>query len=425
MFYFTRLRLPRHNCQIGSQIRTLSFIGFVVQSLPLRKMRFAFHLLLRLWTVSLLSLVVLSEEAANIADSSEPGSKTSNNTTEEQEVPELPDFTYGGIFVYFHLYKTGGTSVNMFFHNLIFEYPEEHNPYHKIIMEVNREDMTKEDVDWSIEQVEQSRQIVFYNFHVEYPNYQYPTLVEAAPVLQQWRAEAEAKGIPFFASTTIREPLGHSLSFFNFFHVSDDGSYWNPFEGDLQPTEANFLKTYVPNRLCHLMYNDAQGILEVPKIALRNETLNNLTEDLLNRRKEATSCDAVKVQEALFGGTFDYVGVTEELSTHSLPMFAKLIFGDASLAADAPREKKAQQVVNSFHDYDYDHNETEVVEVIVLKKEDLSEATKAKIMEESKIDQALYEEARKTFGHWPSFFEPAKPRKFWGQFMNTVLISSY
>jgi len=313
----------------------------------------------------------------------------------KQEVPKLPDFQNGGIFVYFHLYKTGGSSVNDLFHYYINEDFQVTNPDDHIVMVLNREDMTKEDVDYSILQVEKNRSIVFYDFHVEYPATEYPTLMEAAPILDQWRSEAKAKDIPFFVVTTIREPLGHALSFFNFFHVVSGDEDWNPFKPLMEPTEENFLKTYVPNRLCHMMYDDAHGILEAPDEALADDVPDNLhffmNDDELNRRNEESYCDADKVRQVLFGGTFDYVGVTEQMSTHVLPIATHLVFGNASLALEADRMKHIDYIF-----------EVEEIKKPPLKKSSLSESTKAKVLEESKIDQALYEEALEKFGRWPS-----------------------
>jgi len=337
---------------------------------------------------------------------------TSSDPKSDVFVPELPDMSQGGILVYFHLYKTGGSSITELIVELKEEFEEEDEEdeeegshYEQVNSEFlesrrlvfvnNREDMTNEDIEWSVKFAKDNKKPVFYNFHVEFPNTMYPTLVEAKPVLDAWRTAATAAGVPLFVATVLREPLGHALSFFNFFHVTIDEHEWSPFAGDMDATEENFVKTFVPNRLCHLMYDDAHGILEAPDEALREGLLKNLwhfmDEEELNRRNVPSNCDVDKLKDILFDGTtFDYVGVTDRLSTHILPMFTKMVFGDAELARDAKPKKKASNLTDDTW--------------VPLKKKDLSETTKAMVAEKSAKDQHLYEEARDRFAHWPEYF---------------------
>jgi len=316
---------------------------------------------------------------------------------EEQHPLNLPNMENGGIFVYFHLYKTGGSSITELVVETIGDLSEElkDDELSHVVFTNNREDMTMEDIKESIQMVRNGNRAVFYNFHVEFPSTMYPTLVEAAPILRAWRDYCDSQGVPFFLMTVLREPLGHALSFFNFFHVAVDEEDWSPFTGDLEPTEENFLKTYVPNRLCHLMYDDAHGILEAPDFALRDGLLENLPhfmdEEELNRREEPSFCNVDVVRKILFeSGTFDYVGVTDRLSTHVLPMMTQIVFGDHELALEAEQKKDVEYIF-------------EEDEIPPLRKNALSEATKEKVRIESAKDTQLYEEAVARFAHWPKY----------------------
>lgn len=369
--------------------------------------------LLLLVTVLLASLMqvrcsVAEEESVSESISDESSSTTAtvdaSGTTagtdvsyEEQHPPNLPDMKNGGIFVYFHLYKTGGSSITELVAETIGELAEdlEDDELSHVVFTNNREDMTMEDIKESIQMVRHGNRAVFYNFHVEFPSTMYPTLVEAAPILTAWRDYCESQGVPFFLMTVIREPLAHSLSFFNFFHVAVDEEDWSPFTGDLDPTEENFLKTYVPNRICHLMYDDAHGILEAPDFALKEGVLENLPhfmdEDELNRRNEPSFCNIDIVRKILFeSGIFDYVGVTDRLSTHILPMITQVVFGDHTLAGEAEKKKDVEEIF-------------EEDEVPPLRKNALSEATKEKVRIESAKDTKLYEEAVARFAHWSKY----------------------
>jgi hypothetical protein len=313
--------------------------------------------------------------------------------------PKIPDMTHGGVLVYFHLYKTGGSSITELVMETKGDMEEEldENDEESVIFINNREDMTGEDIMNSVTMVKNRGKVVFYNFHVEFPETMYPTLVEAAPLLKAWRQHATEEGVPFFLATVLREPLGQSLSFFNFFHVVINHELvdWTPFRGDLDPTEENFLKTYVPNRLCHLMYDDAHGILEAPDFALIDGLVDNLhhfmDDNEINRRNEPSHCDIDVVRSILFGGLFDYVGITERLSGTILPMFMQMVFGDHKIAERAEKKKD----VNELFEED---------EMPPLKKDKLSEATKEKVKKGSAKDQQLYEEARDRYAHWPVYF---------------------
>lgn len=362
-------------------------------------------ILLFLATALLASMMQVRSSLAEEVSSDASGSVDASGTTadvvvdersyEEQHPPNLPDMKNGGIFVYFHMYKTGGSSITELVTETIVDLGEdlEDDEQQHVVFVNNREDMTSEDIRDSIQMVRNGNRAVFYNFHVEFPSTMYPTMVEAAPVLAAWREYAESQGVPFFLMTVIRDPLAHALSFFNFFHVAVDEEDWSPFTGDLEPTEENFLKTYVPNRLCHLMYDDAHGILEAPDFALREGLLEDLhnfmDEDEMNRRQEPSFCNIDVVRKILFqSGIFDYVGVTERLSTHILPMIMQIVFGDHELAGDADQKKNVEEIF-------------EEDEVPPLRKNALSEETKEKVRVESSKDIQLYEEACDRFAHWP------------------------
>jgi len=312
--------------------------------------------------------------------------------------PVIPDFTDGGIFVFFHLYKTGGSTVTHHVVDVKDELEEnlEDKEEEKIIFIVNREALYEEDIYDSVKEVKDKGIPLFYKFHVEFPSTDYPTMVEAAPLLQAWREHAEQENVPIFITSILRDPLALSLSFFNFFHVAgDDEQDWNPFTIDLDPSEENFLKTFVPNRLCHMMYNDAHGILEAPDFALKDFVKGDLPdfmdEEELNRRNEPSFCDVDRVHDVLFeSGIFDYVGITEKMSSHIMPLYMQIIFGDYKVAHDADHYKHVEFMF-------------EEEEVPPLRKNKVSEGTKAMVARESAKDQRLYETARDRFAHWPEY----------------------
>ena len=158
---------------------------------------------------------------------------------------------------------------------------------------------------------------------------------------------------------------------------------------------------------------DAHGILKAPDEAMREGLKHKFIshkKEMMNQRhtsNDPSFCDADLVREILFEGTtFDYVGVTERMSTTILPLIAKMIFGNHKLAMDAEQEKKIEDLFEVWNEKQ--EEKTATVDnlserMVPLRKDDLSESTKEMIARESAKDQQLYEEARDRFAHWPRY----------------------
>jgi Sulfotransferase family len=294
----------------------------------------------------------------------------------------IPNFENGGIMVFYHVYKTGGSTVTGLMSDLA-KADEEEEKY--FFMRVRKS------VPWGIAKMAVKRaanqnKTVMCELHVQYPSKEFPTLVELVPTLVKWRAEAERRGVPFFAFTVLREPVAHSISFFNFFHVAgrDDGQAWNPFR-TLAPTEKNYLKSFQGNRQCHLMDADANGVIKSPVAGLRpaavafRQELPSYESDDVHRDE---NCRYRKVRDALFG-TMDWVGTTESLQTETLPLLSTILLNDPAVGWNQTSKKVFSANVR--------------VGTIGIKREGLSESTLAHVERETKLDRWLYEEARERF----------------------------
>mmetsp|Transcript_38747 Transcript_38747/g.44637 ORF Transcript_38747/g.44637 Transcript_38747/m.44637 type:complete len:290 (-) Transcript_38747:788-1657(-) len=229
------------------------------------------------------SLLVVTNEASLVESGEEDININTNQKKEEEVVAAaavVPNFTEGGIFVFLHLSKTGGTSFWALMNKL--------QDKKQIDFHWKRQRMTQQDITDSIASAtsQKKNKAVVYLFHAEYPNPTYPTLRDAAPLIDEWRTQATDWEVPFFAATTVRAPLGHALSVFNFYHVTNAEEDWNPFVGNLAPTEENFLATFVPNRLCHLMTDDPHGIVQAPAVALREDVLEERNRLVLEQHEQ-------------------------------------------------------------------------------------------------------------------------------------------
>ena len=213
--------------------------------------------------------------------------------TNRPENRGLPDFSNGGIIVFYHIYKTGGSTVGKLFHEMSRRDEAQHstNNAHLKAKATYEYTMTspsklfftmiRKQVDWerdcltTLGLAQKKKKLILLELHVEHPAPNFPSLVELAPTLDRWRAEADRRGVEFFAFTLLREPVAHALSFFNFFHVGSnkvratptrkDHDYWNPFK-PLPLSEKNLLHSYYANdRQCRMLNSDPEATFAAPR----------------------------------------------------------------------------------------------------------------------------------------------------------------
>jgi hypothetical protein len=297
----------------------------------------------------------------------------------------LPDFTNGGIIVFYHTYKTGGSTVG------------------KMLHELARDDATKylhfamlrKGVDWerdclgSVELATNSKKLVLLELHIEYPAPNFPSLVEMSPLINKWRIEASRHNLGFFAFTLVREPIQHALSFFNFFHVGwkpnplEPPDHWNPFNR-LAPSEENFVKSFVGNRQCQMLGTDPEATLAAPPDVVRDEASSFSERQELpshDTNEDPYGCHIDQVYDALFE-SMDWVGTTENLQNETLPLLTKLILNEPEVGLNRPPFKV-------YRDYSGGYNG--------LSQKDLSEQTIQHVQKETQLDQQLYNDVAKTF----------------------------
>jgi hypothetical protein len=284
----------------------------------------------------------------------------------------LPQFENGGLLIFYHIYKTGGSTVGKMMHELA--QANSRNTYFTMIRKVVD---WKKDCEHFLDMAETDRKLVMLELHVEYPAPDFPSLVDMVPILDRWRLEADRRDIDFFAFTLIREPKAHAISFFNFFHVGSQRrpvKDWNPFK-PMKATEANFLHAFVGNRQCQMLGSDPEATLTAPP-------------DVVWREPEASgfssaqySCQIEKVYEALFQ-SLDWVGTTEKLQNETLPLLTMLILDNPEVG----------RKVEPFKVYSKSSSHQTGVSL-----SDLSEQSLSHVERETSLDRGLYDEVRRTF----------------------------
>eukprot|EP00536_Pseudo-nitzschia_multiseries_P001055 jgi/Psemu1/180019/e_gw1.13.82.1 len=300
-----------------------------------------------------------------------------------REKGTLPDFSNGGLIVFYHVYKTGGSTVGKLLHELAQEDQKSHafaqmakryenvKPVNnknndKIVKNISENiyehakaspsrlffTMIRKNIDWfkdcvsTVNLAATNKKLVLLELHVEDPAPDFPSLVDLGPKIEQWRALADQRGVEFFAFTLVREPVAHALSFFNFFH-------------------------------CRMLGSDPQSTFAAPKYLVWNTEL--VTEEQIKKSNEP--CHIDEVHDTLFH-SMDWVGTTEGLQNETLPLLTQLVLNDPSVGREnAP-----------FKVFDKNPNGN-----VGMKKHDLSPKTLSKILEQTELDRGLYADVVRSF----------------------------
>ena len=383
--------------------------------------------------ISSLSGDDIRETTLTVADSVsysklEEGAKaTWKNAPTHREKGSLPDFSNGGIVIFYHIYKTGGSTVGKLLHELTEENKKIHHAGRHIDNTEPDIDNTEKDIDngggdmekaklnvfqramespatmfftmirkhidWegdcvrTLDLASTKKKLVLLELHVEDPAPKFQSLVELTPTIDRWRAEADRRGVGFFAFTLVREPVAHALSFFNFFHVGNkagrppptrfDHDFWNPFK-PLAPTERQFLRSYyAKNRQCRMLHSDPQSTYAAPKRLIWKD--HQATDKEIAELHQP--CEIDKVHDTLFQ-SLDWVGTTENLQNETLPLLTKIVVNDPSIGRNNKPFKVYDNIPNGH---------------IGMKKGDLSNKTMSIILERTELDRGLYADVVRDF----------------------------
>jgi len=117
---------------------------------------------------------------------------------------QLPSLREGGIVVFFHNPKSGGTSLR----NMVRKNPQVYDFLTSEFADMNK--IEKHMDQWTSGKVD--KKVKFLEIHGHPPGF-----LELKSRLTTWRTRAEEKNVPFFVFTIMREPLSWLLSCFNFF----------------------------------------------------------------------------------------------------------------------------------------------------------------------------------------------------------------
>lgn len=254
-----------------------------------------------------------------------------NSSNEQDYLSVLPDFEHngGGLVVFYHVAKTGGSTIRSLFKKVSQEKPSQFS-YRRISNPFRNEAEDSKNIDssdvemclppgiyphWPAKVHGQFQRLLSNNLNKESEEKTTlleihggsPGLREILPLIKEWREISKANNKPFFAFTTVREPVSYAKSYFKQFHLNCTYD-WCEQDQFTIATEENLLMSTQPNRQCFLL-NHASSVAGMKK---RFYEKCKVTED---------DCkDIFKAME----DNLDWIGTTENLSKDTIPLLLRM-----------------------------------------------------------------------------------------------------
>lgn len=283
--------------------------------------------------------------------------------------PEDSQEKGGGVIIFWHLAKTGGTSVRKQCATLpgvdymMLVTPQDYEGGAQTIADrltpprslANSGDTLETEMyQTETENVDKHNHSRSHTLFVELHGMNSPTVLGMESHLQQWRQLSEQHGTPLFIFTILREPVSYSISFFNFFHQ----------QVTEQPSEFDLMRNSF-NRQCHT--------LAAPPGQSR------------------TACAQLYHK---FYQYFDWVGTTESLTTATLPLLQHLLRHKESQTRFATNATSSWLLPSSKDQNTYN---VATKNKFAFRQNMLSTDTMLKIHEHTCLDRGLWERAQMDF----------------------------
>jgi hypothetical protein len=164
--------------------------------------RYQATLMHRLSTPSALLSPLQLEEQKSHSSSAILHQRLSSGSGSSSKLRKLPSLKNGGVVIFFHNPKTGGTSINKMLLGRVAMFKRRSFPIEQIYKYLE---------EWTTTAT-LSPKVKMVEIHGEGPGF-----LELIPKLREWRLQAAQHNIPIFVFTLLRDPLDWLLSCFNFF----------------------------------------------------------------------------------------------------------------------------------------------------------------------------------------------------------------